>query len=125
MSSPSKPRCTTITPIVPVSDLDRALDFYTRVLGFSVQAQVEGYAYIVRDDVAIRLIKALDERPAEQACYICVENLDGLFHELEPGLSGLPQGRVRPPFDQPYGQREFHVIDEDSVLIFFGEPATT
>jgi len=33
----------------------------------------------------------------------------------------LPEGRVRAPFNQPYGQREFHVIDEDSLLLFFGE----
>jgi hypothetical protein len=33
----------------------------------------------------------------------------------------LPDGRVRAPFDQPYGQREFHVLDEDGTLVFFGE----
>ena len=35
--------------------------------------------------------------------------------------ANLPDGRVRPPFDQPYLQREFHVIDEDGTLVFFGE----
>ena len=36
-------------------------------------------------------------------------------------LDPLPKGRVRAPFNQDYGQREFHVIDEDCTLIFFGE----
>ena len=122
MTEPIKPRCTTITPIIPVSDFNRALDFYTDVLGFSVQASDEGYAFIVRDDIAIRLLAASDEFPkGEQSCYVCVENLDGLYDEMKAKLEQLPEGRVRAPFNQPYGQREFHVIDEDSVLIYFGE----
>lgn len=54
---------------------------------------------------------------------VCVKNLDGLFEQMRARLDQLPEGRGRIPFDQPYGQREFHVIDEDSLLIFFGEPA--
>jgi len=116
------PRCTHITPIVPVNDLDRALEFYTNHLGFTVQAQMEGYAYIVRDDIALRLLTTMEEAAAgQQACYICVENLDGLYEQLKAGLETLPERRVRAPFDQPYGQREFHVIDEDGLLIFFGQ----
>ena len=123
MTRSTEPRCTTITPIVPVRDLTRALEFYSNVLGFAVQAKDEGYAYIVRDDIALRLLKVADGQSAdEQSCYICVENLDGLFEQMKAGLEKLPEGRVRAPFDQPYGQREFHVLDEDGLLIFFGEP---
>ena len=57
----------------------------------------------------------------EQSFYIDVDGIDDLYAELAPGLADLPQGRVRAPFDQPYLQREFHVIDEDGTLIFFGE----
>ena len=123
MNEHKEPRCAAITPIVQVSDLGRSLDFYTNILGFRVQEQDEDYAYIVRDDVALRLLTASGEQPkGEQSCYICVQNLDGLFEQMRTGLEKLPEGRVRAPFNQPYGQREFHVIDEDSLLIFFGEP---
>jgi len=123
MTEPTEPRCLSITPIVPVIDLGRALEFYTKVLGFTVRARDDGYAYIVKDEVALRLLTATGEPPkGQQACYICVENLDGLFDQMKAALEQLPEGRVRAPFDQPYGQREFHVIDEDSLLIFFGEP---
>jgi len=119
-----KGKCTAISPIVYVCDLDRAIDFYVRVLGFHVGASMEGYAYIVREGVAIRLITSSgDSSRSEQSCYICVENIDELYAELKPQLDLLAEGRVKPPFDQPYGQREFHVIDEDDLLIFFGEPA--
>ncbi len=101
---------------------EHALDFYQKALGFRIGVEQEGYAYIVRDDVAIRLIAAEDcSTTAEQSCYICVENIDELYEEMKPGLDNLPEGRVRPPFDQPYGQREFHIKDEDGFLIYFGE----
>lgn len=58
----------------------------------------------------------------QQSCYIDVLGLDALYEELKPNLDKLPSGRVRAPFDQSYGQREFHVIDEDALLVFFGEP---
>ncbi len=32
---------------------------------------------------------------------------------------------VRAPFDTDYGQREFHVIDPDVLLLSFGEPKNT
>ena len=87
---------------------------------------MEGYAYIVRDDIALRLLQSPEGQAAgEQSCYICVDNLDALFEQMKPALDKLPKGRVRAPFDQPYGQREFHVIDEDSMLIFFGEPVAS
>ena len=35
-----------------------------------------------------------------------------------------PEGRVRPPVAQDYGPREFHGLDEDGALVFFGQPAT-
>ncbi|MGE4185814.1 MAG: hypothetical protein AB7E81_12590, partial [Hyphomicrobiaceae bacterium] len=53
--------------------------------------------------------------------YIDVDDVDALYAELAPQLAALPAGRVRAPFDQPYGQRELHVIDEDCSLIFFGQ----
>lgn len=57
----------------------------------------------------------------EQSFYVDVKGIDSLFESLRPGLEELPEGRVRPPFDQPYQQREFHVLDEDGTLVFFGE----
>lgn len=122
MTEKTQPRCTHISPILPVRDLDRALAFYTGVLGFDVGFRDEGYAYIVRDEVAIRLLVVPEGHQTEdQSFYICVVDLDGLYQQLKPALDKLESGRVRTPFNQTYGQREFHVLDEDSILIFFGE----
>ncbi len=82
------------------------------------------YAFLRREAVAVRLIEveAGEELAGgEMSFYIDVAGIDALFADLLEALNGLPPSRVRAPFDQPYGQREFHVLDEDGNLIFFGE----
>ena len=116
-----------ITPFVPCSDLEKQIAFYRDVLGFELGFQAENYAFLRRDNAAIRLMEVyenvdLKAPERETSFYIDVEGLDALYARLEPKLAALPPSRVRAPFDQPYGQREFHVIDEDCTLIFFGEP---
>lgn len=118
---------TRITPFVLTADLERSLRFFQGVLGFETGFRAENYAFIRRDDVAVRVIEVgpeidLGDERRQNSCYIDVEGIDALYAELKSGLDTLPPGRVRPPFDQDYGQREFHVIDEDALLIFFGEP---
>lgn len=77
-----------------------------------------------RDDVAVRLIEVeqnVDTAAQQNSFYIDVKGLDALYQEMKPALDVLPEGRVRPPFNQDYGQREFHVLDPDGTLVFFGE----
>ncbi|MEN0086849.1 MAG: hypothetical protein AAF737_00255 [Pseudomonadota bacterium] len=83
------------------------------------------YAFLRRDSAAIRLLQAssdldLSSPDRENSCYIDVDDVDALYAELKGSLDSLPKGRVRPPFDQDYGQREFHMHDEDCTLLFFG-----
>lgn len=116
-----------ITPIVPVRDVLASVKFFQEYLGFTAGYQSSDYAMVKRDRVGVRLVKAAPNvdthDPARQlSCYIDVEGLDAYYESLQPLLAQLPPGRVRAPFNQAYGQREFHVIDEDSLLIFFGEP---
>jgi len=115
-----------ITPFVPVTDMAASVAFFETVLGFRAGIHVPEYAYLVRDSVALRLIPAGPDKdmhhPNSQFhCYIDVQGLDELYEYMQPQLSALPAGRVRPPFDTDYGQREFHVIDPDAFLISFGE----
>ena len=51
-------RMTQITPFVPSKDLGVSLQFYRDVLGFEVGFLTECvYAFLRRDDVAVRLIQ--------------------------------------------------------------------
>jgi len=120
-------RLTQVTPFIPCTSLDKQVAFYRDRLGFTVGFLTEGiYAFLRRDDVAVRLVQVSDtvdlHHPERQGSfYIDVQDIDALWAEMQPQLDGLPEGRVREPFDQDYGQREFHVADEDCTLIFFGE----
>lgn len=115
-----------ITPFVPVNNLEKSVAFFEEMLGFKCTFKADNYAFIRRDDAALRIIEVdphvdMHDEKREQSCYIDVENIDALYAELKPKLDTLPKGRVRAPFNQEYGQREFHVKDEDALLIFFGE----
>lgn len=116
-----------ITPIVPCTALDEAIAFYTDMLAFEVTYQAENYAILKRDNAAIRLLEVepgvdLIGSARQQSVYIDVEDIDNVYGQLAPRLAELPQGQVRAPFNQPNGQREFYVLDQDCTLIFFGEP---
>lgn len=119
-------RLTQITPFVPCTSLDAQIGFYAGILGFDVGFRADNYAFLRRDDVAARLIEVsgdvdLSHPERQGSFYIDVHGLDALFAALKPNLDTLDAGRVRAPFDQDYGQREFHVSDEDCTLVFFGE----
>lgn len=115
-----------LTPFVPCTVLARQIAFYRGVLGFTLGFEAENYAFLHRDGAAVRLVQVdadvdLTHPEREGSFYIDVDGIDELYAQLEPRLRQLPKGRVRAPFDQPYGQREFHVADEDCTLVFFGE----
>lgn len=120
-------RLTQVTPFIPCTSLEKQVAFYRDVLGFEVGYLTEGiYAFLRRDDAAVRLLQVSEDvdlkLPERQnSFYIDVKDIDALWAEMQPRLSALPEGRVRAPFNQDYGQREFHVADEDCTLIFFGE----
>ncbi len=120
------PEVLQITPFVLCASLEAQIDFYCRRLGFECGFKQDNYAFLSRGSVAVRLLECpprTDGKPLgdNQSFYIDVKGIDALYDSLKDGLSDLPEGRVRPPFDQPYLQREFHVLDEDGTLIFFGE----
>ncbi|WP_170455588.1 bleomycin resistance protein [Ruegeria arenilitoris] len=120
------PRILQLTPFVLCSSLSRQIAFYCDRLGFACGFTQDNYAFLRLGPVAIRLLECpprADGLPLghEQSFYIDVEDIDNLYESLRPKLEDLPEGRVRAPFDQPYQQREFHVLDEDGTLVFFGE----
>lgn len=119
-------KLTQITPFIPCTRLSDQIGFYRDRLGFELGFQAENYAFLKRDSVAVRLVEVyasvdLKHPEREGSFYIDVEGIDAVWEEMVPRLKGLAEGRVRAPFDQDYGQREFHVADEDCTLVYFGE----
>jgi catechol 2,3-dioxygenase-like lactoylglutathione lyase family enzyme len=114
--------------IVPVRDVAATVAFYVDVLGFERRELSEDgkYGLVACGEVGVMVLQSGDDAALlatsrNISIYIWVDGVDAFYHALKSKLDALPQGRVRPPFDQPYGMREFHVKDPDGCLLFFGQ----
>ena len=114
--------------IVPVRDVRATVAFYCDVLGFEnrMTSDDSGFAIVVHGDAAIHFVKSDNEDALRATAntisiYLWVQQVDALYEMLKPQLDSLGPGRVRQPFTQDYGMREFHVKDPDGCLLLFGE----
>ena len=110
------------SPVLPVSDINRAIDHY-RKLGFDVQAY-EGdapYAFAVRNSIELHLsqIRDLDAATNTSVYYLYVDDADALYATWR--LAEI-DGRLFAPFDTEYGLREGTHVDPDGNLVRFGSP---
>jgi catechol 2,3-dioxygenase-like lactoylglutathione lyase family enzyme len=115
-----------VTPFMHVEDIERALAFFTGILGFETLYRVANYAYVQRETAAFRILeqRGADGAPPGNrrfAYYIDVRDVNGLYTELKPKLDTLPKNDVYGPVDQPYRQRELLVLAPDGNLIAFGQ----
>ncbi|MDG4796810.1 VOC family protein [Micromonospora sp. WMMD1082] len=113
-----------IAPVVPVRDLDAALDRYER-LGFTVRAHTgaERYGFVARGQVSLHLTEWAEHDPTRtaSAVYLYVSDADALHADW--AASGV-EGRLGEPRDTPYGLREFAFVDPDGTLHRVGSPLT-
>jgi hypothetical protein len=106
-----------VSPIVPVQDLDVALDRY-RKLGFDARGYEgpERYGFVDRGFVLIHLTEWAEHDPLRTAAsvYLYVGDADALYAEWA-ALENLA-GRLIEPHETPYGLREFAYVDPDGTL---------
>ncbi len=115
-----------VTPFMQVDDLERAVAFFTGILGFETRFRATNYAYVHRETAGFRILEqtGTDGAPLGNrrfAYYIDVRDVDRLYAELKPKLDTLPKGDVYGPVDQSYGQRELLVLAPDGNLLAFGQ----
>jgi catechol 2,3-dioxygenase-like lactoylglutathione lyase family enzyme len=114
-----------VIPILHCINMQRALHFYTTILGFTLR-----YPGTTADEPVVTIINEgaeiqLSIMGAIPAIYINIEvdDVDGLFKKyLQRGLdtsakknSPVHQG----PIDQTWGWREFYVTDPDGNTLCF------
>ena len=113
---------TSVAPVIPVRDLEAALDRYRR-LGFSVHAYEgpERYGYADRGAVSMHLTEWDQHDPARSGAvvYLYVSDADALHAEWT--AAGI-KGRLTKPHDTPYRLREFAFVDEDGTAHRVGSP---
>ncbi len=107
---------TSVAPIIPVRDLDAALDRYRR-LGFTVNhyGGPARYGFADRGPVSLHLSEWADHDPLRTAAsvYFYVDDADALYAQWS--ASGVP-GRFVEPVDTDYQLREFAYIDPEGTL---------
>jgi catechol 2,3-dioxygenase-like lactoylglutathione lyase family enzyme len=115
-----------VTPFMMVEDIERALAFFTGILGFEAVIRDSNYAYVHRETVGFRILEQTGPEGAPPgnrrfAYYIDVRDVGRLYDELKPKLDTLPKGDVHGPADKSYGQRELLVLAPDGNLLVFGQ----
>ena len=101
-------------------DVDAALDFYTKKLGFHAGFKNGAvFAIISRDGIEISLtLDRSGTRAGKSSCYLKVSGVDALHEELiEKGVA-----MTHPLKTESYGMREFMIADPDGNTLNFGEP---
>jgi len=115
-----------VTPFMVVDDIERALTFFTDILGFETLLRYPNYAYVHRETAGFRLLEQKGPEGAPPgnrrfAYYIDVRDVDRLYAELKPKLDTLPPGDVHGPADKHYRMRELLVLAPDGNLLAFGQ----
>lgn len=107
-------------PVLASLDIERTVLFYRERLGFSkIGWQDQHYAVIGRDNIELHFWKCGDKiHPENTSCYIHVQDVDRLFLEMKDAGVVHPNGPLK---DQPWGLREFAILDHDGNMIKFGQ----
>ena len=123
-------------PALPVRDIERSTSFYRDRLGFTVRHQEAEFAIACRDAVEIHLWLANDdgwrERKGETpvvsgaesfiagtaSCRVRVTGVEALYEAFRP--HGVIHNNA-PLTTQPWGDRDFSIVDPDGNLITFFE----
>jgi len=106
----------------PVRALEPHIDFYTRVLGFTLAERDEQSAVLKRDGVRLGLVAQPDHDPATSgSCYFDVSDVDALRREYLD--AGARPGAIEV---QEYGGKPFRLFfvreDYDNYCFCFGQP---
>ena len=107
-------------PIVGTRDIQRAIVFYTRQLGFNLafkdQAESPNYVGFRRDAVELHMQFQFEHEMGTVRLRFLVEDPDALFNEYrQRSVECTPNG-VR---DTPWGTREFALYDLDRNALTF------
>jgi DNA-binding transcriptional MerR regulator len=106
-------------PVLASLDLDATQRFYADRLGFDAMSRYPDYAISARDGVQVHFWLTDDaDIPKATSCRIDVTGVDDLYAEMVEAGVVHPNGPLR---EQPWGMKEFSVLDGDGNLIKFGE----
>jgi uncharacterized glyoxalase superfamily protein PhnB len=107
-----------IMPELPLSDVAAGVAYYRDILGFKINYQQHNLGVMDRDRVRLLLIAKTPKYSGIGSAYVYVNDADQLHAELREKGANVQGG----PVSQPWGLREFRVLDPEGNQITFGQP---
>jgi predicted enzyme related to lactoylglutathione lyase len=107
-----------VSPIFQVTNLQRGIDFYTRVMGYklgSIWGTPPDRAILCRDAIEITL--EVEREPRSSHVYLQVKGVDTYFENVTAAGAKV----VFPLADRAYGMRDARITDPDGNHIGLGE----
>jgi len=113
-------RFVSATPVLASLDIERSVEFFCSRLGFAIVHVQQGtYGIVSRGAVQLHFWACTERHVAEcTSCRVRVEGIDTLFSECEAFGIVHPNAPLQ---TQPWGTREFGVLDPDGNLVTFAQ----
>ena len=111
-------------PILSVSDLSEALEYYQHVLGFRVEwrwGEPPRLASVCRDRVEVNLSQSSEPKPRLSKVYFQMAGVDA--YDRHVTMAGATV--AVPLADRPCGMRDFRIVDPTGNELSFGEATTS
>ena len=111
---------------LPVADVDAAIPFYERVMGFQLVSRNEAphkSAVLARDDIQIGLAENGGD-PAQEGCFFEVDDVEAAFEELKANGLGKEEAGFRIHRHGATAFRVFFVVAPDGLCYCLGERQT-
>lgn len=108
-----------VIPVLATNDLDKTLNFYKQ-FNFEVAYSDEEYAILEHGPIQIHFEKCdITNLDNMSACRIKTDNIEELYQQCQALNCVHPNGLLQ---TQPWGSREFAIIDPSGVLVTFHQP---
>jgi len=109
--------------VLAVTDFEAALQYFTEMLGFTVDMRIGGWAFLSLDEFHLMVGDCRGEIPARDTgnhsyfAYVNCTGIDELYEQYrERGVSFIQHIA-----DKPWGLREFGVETPEGHRIMFGQ----
>jgi uncharacterized glyoxalase superfamily protein PhnB len=120
MPNAKGPTLETAVPILSVTDLAEALEYYERVLGFRVGwkwGEPPHLASVCRDQVEMSLSQSSEPKVAMSKVYFQMVGVEEYYSDLITAGAKVAVHLA----DRPYGMRDFKIVDPSGNELSFGE----
>ena len=106
-----------VMPELPLDDVPAGVRHYRDVLGFTVNYEQQDLGVMDRDEVRVLLVARTPQHSGIGSAYFYVRDADALYAELL-GKGADVRGE---PVSQPWGLREFSVLDPARNRLTFAQ----